>query len=266
MRTRAHPGLVVILVEDVLERGHERWDDLLLAAHHARQYGHPVLGFDLEGAFHDLVGAVAKVEQLGRLGLHVSEHVEDHRELLGLGGLGKPRPHERLGGLAAVVGHVRTLAHAKLDVATREDLEVLVEDLLGGASGEVGSRLEHGVGVRGDVHLAYPREGLGRGLVLWRAGGRAEHERVGQDRREHEAGDVGGNLDPLLVEDVKENRGRATYGHVAEHDRPGRLDAADAVMVDDLHDLGLVEPLDRLGALVVVHEDDVLLLDVQHVG
>ena len=38
------------------------------------------------------------------------------------------------------------------------------------------------------------------------------------------------------------------------------------MVVDDLHDLGLLEAVDGLGALVVVDEDDVLLVGVDQVG
>ena len=141
-----------------------------------------------------------------------------------------------------------------------------MEDLLGRAAGEVGTCLEHGVGVRGDVHLGDLGQRLGRGLVLRRAGGGAEHERVGEDRREHEPGDVRGNLDARLLVDAIDDGAGASHGHEPEPHGTARLEAADAVVVDDLHDLGLLESVYRLGALVVVHEDDVLLLDVEHVG
>mgnify|MGYP000753779413 CR=1 FL=1 len=43
-------------------------------------------------------------------------------------------------------------------------------------------------------------------------------------------------------------------------DRLARLDAAKAVMVDDLEDLGFLDALDCLAALIVVDEDDAVAL------
>ena len=66
--------------------------------------------------------------------------------------------------------------------------------------------------------------------------------------------------------DLPEDGGGAAHGHVVEERGGSGLDGADAVVVDDLGHLGLLQALDRPAALVVVDEDDVLLLGGQRLG
>ena len=56
----------------------------------------------------------------------------------------------------------------------------------------------------------------------------------------------------------RDDRGRAAHGFVLEIDGVARRDVAEAVVVDDLEDLGLLDAVDGLALLVVVDQDDLL--------
>src|SRR5699024_7579690 len=59
---------------------------------------------------------------------------------------------------------------------------------------------------------------------------------------------------------------RAAHRLVAEIHRPAGLQAADAVVVDDLKDLRLVQPVHGLRRFVVVAQDDLLAVQVEQVA
>ena len=70
----------------------------------------------------------------------------------------------------------------------------------------------------------------------------------------------------MLLEHLVDDGAGAADRLAAVVDGAGRLDGAHAMVVDDLHDLGLADAVDHLGELGMVDEDDVLLVDVDHVG
>ncbi len=141
-----------------------------------------------------------------------------------------------------------------------------MENLLGGATREVGAGLEHRVGVRLDVLAADLGQLLGSVTVLGRTGGGAERERVGENGREHEARNVGRNLHSGLGVGAVDDRAGAANGLGAVVDGCVCLDGANAVVVENLHDLGLVKAVHGLRTLGVIDENDVLALDVDEVG
>src|SRR5699024_10703007 len=118
------------------------------------------------------------------------------------------------------------------------------------------------------VHI-HPGDGgqAAGGLFVQRgAGGAAEHQSIVQDGRQHQPGDLGTDLHPLLVVHLGDDGGGAAHRLVAEIDRAAGLQDADAVVVDDLQNLGLIKALHRLGSLVVVHQDDPPLAQVDDVA
>ena len=220
----------------------------------------------MERLAHDVRGMVAPKHQVGALGLHVGEHVKDQRQALAAGGLGQVGAYQRLGGRAGTVGHIDGLPHAELGVAAAEHLEVRAEHIVGVAAGQVGAGLKHLLGIGGDI-LARQRGQRAGGFLVLRGGrGRAEHQRVGQNGREQQPRNGLAGGDVLLGKHLVQDRRRAAHRHVAEVHRPGRLQVADAVVVDDLQDFGLFQPVDGLLALVVVDEDDLLAVQVQQVA
>ena len=219
----------------------------------------------MERLAHDLFGSVAAVHQIGALGLHIGEHVEDHRQALTAAGLGQERPYQRLGGGTGFVRHVDGLPHAKLGVAAAEHLEVGAEHILGVAAGQVGARFKHLLSVGGNVLARQRGQRLGSGLILRGRGGGAEHQRVGQNGRQQQARDLFRGGHALLAEHLVQNGGCAAHRHIAEVDRPGSLQIADAVMVDDLQNIGFFQAVHSLLAFVVVHQNQLLAVQVQQV-
>ena len=96
-------------------------------------------------------------------------------------------------------------------------------------------------------------------------GGRLQHHRVGHDGRQEHRGDGGRYLHAETAELHGDDGGAGAHGQVRELDGGGRHDVADAVVVDDLHDLGLLDAGHGLARLVVVHEDDAAARAHRHV-
>ena len=139
------------------------------------------------------------------------------------------------------------------------DVELLViaaEELLGAlvrpAEGEEGAAQLL------QVHLGDPGQALGHGDVPLGAGGRLEHDRVRQNGPGHEPGDLGtGHHAVFLIHGGEDGVG-AAHGLVAHADGLGGLDIRQAVVVDDLQDLHLLQPGHGLGGLVVIHQHHLL--------
>lgn len=91
------------------------------------------------------------------------------------------------------------------------------------------------------------------------AGGRLHDDRVGEDGRQEHAGDGIGQLDAGLAELKRDDGGRGADGEVQKEDGVGRGNIGDAMVVDDLDDIGVLDTRGRLADLVVIHEDDLLL-------
>lgn len=91
------------------------------------------------------------------------------------------------------------------------------------------------------------------------AGGRLHDDRVGEDGRQEHAGDGIGQLDAGLAELKRDDGGRGADGEVQKENGVGRGNIGDAVVVDDLDDIGVLDTRGRLADLVVIHEDDLLL-------
>ena len=134
---------LLILVIGKLECRHKRWHNLLFTADNTRQNRNTVIGCYVESPFKYLLSTGSVIKHFSNLALDVGKHVEDHRELFGLGSGFEEGSNQGFRGLAAVFGHKRTLANAKFRIAAAENLVITVEDFLGSAAGEVGTRIKH---------------------------------------------------------------------------------------------------------------------------
>ena len=219
----------------------------------------------MEGVPDDFLGVVAVEHQVGALGFHIGEHIENQRQALAAAGLGQEGLHQRLGGGAGFVGHIGGLPHAEPHIAAAERLEVRAEHVLRRAAGQVSAGLKHLLGVGGDVLARQLGQRLGGGFILRGRGRRTEHQRVGQNGRQQQARNLAAGRQALLLVHLVENRCRAAHRHIAEVDRPGRFQIADAVMVDDFQNVRFLQTVHGLGALVVVHQNDLLAVQVQQV-
>lgn len=86
------------------------------------------------------------------------------------------------------------------------------------------------------------------------AGGGLEHDRVGDDGGGQKSCQLARGHEAALLIHAGDDGGRGAHHVVAEVDGLRCLNVGQAVVVDDLHDLGLVEPPHRLGSLVVIHQ------------
>lgn len=97
---------------------------------------------------------------------------------------------------------------------------------------------------------------LGNIAVALGGGGRFEHDRIRQDGRAHQPGELRMGHEALFLEHAGQDRVGAAHDVVAEEDGREGLDIRKAVVVDDAQNLSLVQPGHGLGDLVVVDQDD----------
>ena len=101
-------------------------------------------------------------------------------------------------------------------------------------------------------------QALSDAVILGRSGGGFEHHRVAHDSGGHEARQLFARHQAVLLEHGGHDGGGGAHGLVAHEHGVARLHVGQAVMVDDAHQLGLVQALHGLAHLVVVHQHDAL--------
>ncbi len=114
--------------------------------------------------------------------------------------------------------------------------------------------LRHGIDVEA-VLLCNP---LGQHAVHRGAGGRVEVHGVGNHGVNHQFRNVLRHLQSVFLPHQPDDRAGRTHDHVPELNGLAGGDVADPVMVHDFNDFGLVNVVDGLLLLVVVHEDELL--------
>ena len=168
------------------------------------------------------------------------------------------------------------------------DLDELVLPLQQSVSTHAGD-LTHGDGVTGDVELLVVGEqqvlsgtaltggggedglaqlfqgdigdaghAMGHINIPLGAGGRLEHDGVGDDGGENQAGHLGGGHEALLLIHTGHDGGGAANRLVADGDGVLGLNIGQTVVVHDLQNLSLVQTGHGLCLLVVVHQHDLL--------
>ena len=117
-----------------------------------------------------------------------------------------------------------------------------------------------------DAHLL--AELGGDGAVDIGGGGALEHERVGHHGREQQLGLDVGKLNAEHAGELGDDGAAGAPGQADVVQRAGGLEVADAVMIDNAKDRGVLKAGDGLGGLVVVGEDDELtgLDGLDHAG
>jgi hypothetical protein len=155
--------------------------------------------------------------------------------------------------------------HAEGDAVAVKALVVLLEEILRLFAVQVFPGLEHIGGQGRGLHARQGGQLLHRPAVGVGAGGRAEQQRIREDGGAQSPGDLRFRGHALLPVHLQHDGGGAAHGLVAEEDGADGLHAADAVVVDDLQDVGLLKAVHTLVFLVVVHQDELLALQVQQV-
>ena len=108
-------------------------------------------------------------------------------------------------------------------------------------------------------------EALRHGDVLLRAGRGLEHDGVGEYGRGHKPRHLGRGCDPVLLIHGGYDGVRAADRLISDGDGLAGLDIGEAVVVDYLKYLNLIQPVHGLRGLVVIHEHDALALRAQQV-
>ncbi|CDN44000.1 hypothetical protein BN871_DZ_00040 [Paenibacillus sp. P22] len=125
---------------------------------------------------------------------------------------------------------------------------------------EVCSGLQHAQAVAGGIDAGDISELARRCHILLRAGRGLEQQGIGDDGGQHQAGDFLARRQAVLLEDLQQDRSRASDRLGAVVQRRLRLEVGDAVMVDDLDDRYFIDIGSALLALVMVDKDNLLRL------
>ena len=158
--------------------------------------------------------------------------------------------------------HDLDLGNGEGRIAAGEFFHVVVDDLVRRQIGDVGTGFEHFHAVFFDVYASDVGQFFGSFAVSRRAGRRTEEDRIGNDGRQEQAGNVFGDVDLSLFIQARYDGCRAADGFEEDGNRAGCFQsAADAVMVDDADDRCFVDAVDDLFLFVVVDEDDLLFFD-----
>ena len=154
------------------------------------------------------------------------------------------------------------LAHAQVLLADVELLEVTAHQFLHGFASGGGEQLAAQLLY---VDAADAGHALGHGNVPLGAGGGLEHNGVGQDGRRQQPRHIGRGHDAVFLIHTGDDGGGAAHGLVAHPDGLAGLDIRQAVVVDDLQNLRLIQARNGLGPLVVVHQHHALAPGAQQV-
>ena len=219
-----------------------------------------VLGHHGEGLLDDVVAA--HVEQVRALQQHVGDHQDD--QIVGVFLLLLLHDgHKLVLAFQQTLGiHAGDLADADVLTGDVELLVVGLEQFLGAlAVGAAGGKQFLAQFVQGDVGDA--AEPLGHGDVPLGAGGGLEHDGVRQDGAGHKARHLGGGYHAVFLVHGGDDGVGAAHRLVAHMDGLAGLDIRQAVVVDDLQDVYLLQTGDGLGDLVVIHQNHLLAAGTQ---
>ena len=138
-----------------------------------------------------------------------------------------------------------------------------MEDFFCSTTSEVCASVKHLLRVSVNVFSANLCKLLTSNNIALGAGRGAECKGVGKNCREHKAGNILWNLDAVLVVEAIDDGAGAANRDVSKGNWVRSLNGADAVVVNNLHDLGLLKTINCLSALVVVNKNDMLLARIQ---
>ena len=138
-----------------------------------------------------------------------------------------------------------------------------MEDFFCSTTSEVSASVEHLLRVGVNVFSANLCKLLTSNDIALSAGRGAECKGVGKNCREHKASNILRNINAVLMIEAIDDGAGAANRDVSKGNWVRSLNGADAVVVNNLHNLGLLKTVNCLSALVVVNKNDVLLARVQ---
>src|SRR5215212_5796869 len=237
---------------------------LLFAAHHAGQVYNAVLDLRIKSLVHR--SAVPDAQELGAALHNVRDH--ERREEVAVLTLQVLQGTEQLFlALEEAAADGLHLGDAHLISRARPVLlRVPADDLLRGERGDIRSCFEHLRSELVRIEVKHLLEVSGDLAVAVRSGRGVQDHRVReQGRKQH----PGGRLlrsEAARFETLHDKGGRRADGVEGGGDGGGSLDISDVVVVQDLDDLGLLDPGDALPDLGVVDEEHAPRFGVEEVG
>src|SRR5918993_363631 len=253
-----------IFATRLLEDREQQWGHLLFAAHHARQVYDAVLGLGVEHLVHG--GAVPDAQELGAALYDVRDH--ERREQVAV------LPFQVLQGVDQLFFALEEagtddlhLGDAHLVSRARPVLlGVAAHDLLRGERRDVRGRLEHLRPELVRVQVEHLLQVSGDLAVAVRGCRGVQDHRIREEgRKQHLCGRLLG-FEAAGFEALHDQGGRRADGVEGGRDGGGRLDVSYVVMVQDLDDIGLLDPRHALPYLGVVDEEHAPRFGVEEVG
>ena len=130
---------------------------------------------------------------------------------------------------------------------------------------ESGARAEHLLSILARIDLCDLGQSKTGHLITRRAGRRSEQQRIGNNRGHHETRNILRNLNVILMEHRINNCACTADRLTAEKYRIDSLNCTDSVVIDDFHDLSLLQIVDSLRKLGMVDQNDMLFLCTQQI-
>ena len=100
-------------------------------------------------------------------------------------------------------------------------------------------------------------------LIKRCAGRRTEQKRIGDDRTAEQTCDGLVDLQPLFAVHLEDDRCRTAQRLVTEEDRSDCLHGTQTMVVNQLQDIGILDAVYRLAALIVIDQNHVLAARTQ---
>ena len=219
----------------------------------------------LEGRTNQLLRALADVEQLCLFLDNVGQHSEQHGQTARCQAAFHVLEHFITDAGQLVLTDTRHLRNRNLLILHLEILEIHVEQLVHRAIEQTRAGTEHFCCILLDVQTGDLRQLFCSHAIKRRTRRRAEHQRVRQDCRAQQTRDFRLDLHVVLMVHLRDDGRGAAERLIAEVDRSAGLHRVNAVVVDDLNNIGRTNTFGGLIALVVINQNDRRTLQIQQV-
>lgn len=236
-----------------------RSGNLLFAGKHARHPNAFARNVDIESPVHEI--GIALDDELAAFGEDIRG--EEEHELVALFG---NEALDCFANLVFAIEHglqVDSLVLADVDLVAVGEFEFLgigVDHLVDRQLGRVGAALEDFHAVLNGIDAHILRRLGNDGAIEIGSGGRLHDDGVGQHGAQKQSGDVLRQLHALNLEFARDHGGAGANRHNVDAKRLRGDKAAQAMMVHDFDDFGILNTICRLQRFVMVDQDDLVAL------
>ena len=242
--------------------GGQHGNDLLFPAHDFRQEHRVLFTGDIERLADRVL--IAYIQEIGAF----LQYVGDHQQY-GVQAIIMTDPAHTVKKLLRPLRE--TLGVHAGDLTDRQIVACDVELLIVGSDDHLGALIVADRGGEYSFSQILQRDvgnaghAVGNVNVPLRAGGRLEHDRVGDDGGSHKARHFRRGHQSLFLIHIRHDGGGAAHRLVADVDGVGGLDVRQTVVIHDFQNVRLIQTGHGLGLFVVIHQNHLLPAGTQQV-